>query len=310
MLKNAIKKSLQISIPSLLVSFSIGVTIKEIGTIQQAQEELHKADNQTLVVFDIDGTLTEDFNSWLLFQLYEPEALAQEDATFIRQARTKFEIYRNEKGAENIDELTTASSLLKSKAQLIEPSLTIALINDLQLRGVRVIALTALPAGTFGTIPCGRTWRFETLQKLGINFSSAFAQRQIIFNTLKPQNGGYPMFYNGILFANLLNDKGSVLGEFFNQAAWCPSKVLFFDDLKKNIESVEQKMCEIGIPYQGYWYRAAERLPNPKFDREIAQGQLQHLLRNDEYLCVDEAATIVRATQNARPSSQEYNFSA
>ena len=281
MLKNAMKK---------LLFSSIGATIKEIDTIQQAQEELHKADNQTLVVFDVDGTLTEDFNSWLLFQLYKPEDLDQEDAAFIRQARTSFEIYRNEKGAAYVDDLTTASSLLKSKAQLIEPSLTTALINDLQFRGVRVIALTALPAGIFGAIPCGRTWRFETLQKLGIDFNSAFAQKQIVLNTLKPQNGDYPMFYNGILFANLLNDKGSVLGEFFNQAAWHPSKVLFFDDLKKNIECVEQKMCEIGIPYQGYWYRAAEKLPKPKFDREIAQDQLRHWIKNNEFLRVDEAA--------------------
>jgi len=111
------------------------------------------------------------------------------------------------------------------------------------------------------------------------------------------------MFYKGILLTNWINnespEKGPVLGAFLDKIAWQPSKVLFFDDSKYNIESVAQEMTKRGINYQGYWYHAEAKLPRPKLNQETALIRLNHLLENDEYLTDAEAEAIAQDDMHA-----------
>lgn len=311
MFKNVIKKLLQLSLLILLVACSIGrSTIQEIDTLidPRVQEALRTVDDQTLVVFDVDGTLTNDPDEeYSLFHyiIDKPEDAAEEDAAFVGEAKAKYEAYRKEKGNDYVDDLVESAGLLRGKDRLIEPEIITDVLSKLRSSRARVVALTLIPSGAFGTAPCGRSLRFEKLQKLGIDFSVAFPQEQITFDTLKTYNDDYPMFYKGILFANFNNEKGKILGEFFDRIGWRPSKVLFFDDRRKHVESVEQEMNRRSIPVQGYWYRFLEKLQHPKrpLDREIARVQLQHLLGHDEYLLIDEAAAIVLEAHSGDSSS-------
>lgn len=296
MLKNIIKKTLLFSAVCLLAGCGSRSGVKEIHTFQQAQAEFQNADKQTVVVFDVDGVLTSTPPSASQFFLYNPAELTEADAAFAKEARATLKMYienkKIEKGRYFFTDLLNAT-LLKTKKNVTESAI-IAIIRQLQSRGIKVIALTSLPAGAFGTVASGRKLRFEKLQKLGIDFSSSIKQDPIVFKNLKPYNGDYPMFYKGILFANWKNDKGSVLGDFFSQVNWKPSKVLFFDDHKSHVKEVEKTMHELGISYSGYWYRGCEKLSLPPFNLEISKLQLKYLLEHDKFLFSDEAAAMLQ----------------
>ncbi len=278
--------------------------IEDIDTLSDPRvlDTFRTADEDTLVVFDIDGTLTDDPDGGRCLHHYfwKPEDATKEDVAFIAEAKARYEEYKKAKGVGVVDDLRESSGLLKGNDLLIEPGTTDRLIRALQKRGVRVIAETAMPAGVFGVIPSTRILRFEKLQKVGIDFSSAFPQEQIVFDRLNSELGDYPMFYKGILLTNGKNDKGPVLGEFLDRIGWRPSKVLFFDDRRTHVESVGLEMGKRRIPYQGYWYRAAEKLPLAKFDRGIGQVQLQYILEHDEFLTAEEAAAILKTGAAAK----------
>jgi hypothetical protein len=167
-------------------------------------------------------------------------------------------------------------------------------IKQLQARGIKVIALTGSPAGRFGSVPCGRTFLYADFLRHGLDFSSSFIEEEIVIDGLRVYNGDYPMFYKGILCGNIKNEKGSVLGEFFNCVGWRPKKVIFFDDVKNNVEEVAREMGKRGISYQGYWYRAAEYHAKPPFDRAVAEVQLDYLVHHDTLLTAVEASDLLK----------------
>jgi len=145
--------------------------MQEIDTLAQAQSELDLANNQTLVLFDVDKTLAYYPDDWSMDFLDHPENVAQEDVQFASQAYAAFEKYKQEKGADFVDTLIRGFSVLKAKGKLIEPHAIINVINNLKSRGAKVIALTAFPVGKYSVIDCAHNVRFEDLQNLNIDFS-------------------------------------------------------------------------------------------------------------------------------------------
>lgn len=291
-----VKKPLLLGFAGLLFVYSVNQsTIQKIDTMQDqsVQKVLSASNAQTLVVFDIDETLTF-YPDYLMYypsqwtSLLLTAGLAnKDDAASLQQT---LEAIDARKGAGYAEALVDSSVRLKDHEQLIEPDVLPGLVGAMQARATKVIALTAVSAGAFGVIPCMRTSRFESLLKLGINFSKAFQQEEIVFDKLKPCGSDYPMLYKGILFANENNSKGSVLGALLNHISWRPSKVVFFDDREGHLKSVEQEMEKRGIAFQGYWYSGAQKLPHPTFDGEVGRFQLSHLLEHDEYMLYKHAA--------------------
>jgi len=142
----------------------------------RVQEELQKADDQTLVVFDIDGTLVYEPGAEqdLFVRLSKPEGLVREDAAFIKKAKTEIDVYKKIKGGvasdgiDSVDDIMESSKILNGSDPLLESHVIIDLIKNLQSRGIRMIALTAVPAEKFGVIDCVRKLRFNTLQNWGL----------------------------------------------------------------------------------------------------------------------------------------------
>ena len=301
MFKNVIKKTLLVSVVCLLPSCDFKSSVKKIYTFKEAQVEFQKADEQTVVVFDVDGVLAYD-PSAVQFFFYDPAKLTGDDAVFVKEARPTLEKYIENKEIEKGNFFFTdlLNSTLSKAKDIAPESIIVTMIHKLQSRGVKVIALTSLPAGAFGTVASGRELRIEKLKNLGIDFSSSLNQDEIVFDNLKKYNGDYPMFYKGVLFTNWNNDKGSVLGDFFSRVKWNPTKVLFFDDHKKHVKEVEKTMHELGISYRGYWYRACKKIPTPPFNLEIAKLQLKYLLEHDEFLASDEAAAMLKQATNEK----------
>jgi FMN phosphatase YigB (HAD superfamily) len=265
--------------------------IQTIHSINEAREEFLKADQQTLVVFDVDETLL-CYYSVGLFIAYDLGAIPEEDMPYALKMKDEFVSYLNKVGRERANALFNSFYLTKSSGELVEPAF-VQTIHDLQVRGAKTVALTALPGGQFGSVRCGRTLRYDILKHHGIDFRSSFNSEFLVFDGLNAYNNEYPMFYKGILFASYKNNKGVVLGAFFDRIGWTPKKVLFFDDNNDRVKDVCNEMKKRSIPCQGYWYRGVDHCKKPPFNRAIAEVQLEHLVNHDTLLTAVEAKSAI-----------------
>jgi len=258
----------------------------KIDSYDQVASVFTQADEDTLVVFDVDDTLivhrdlsarsafAESVEGWMYriyyWFLYSPH-------------RTK--AYENK---------VFHAVFAKTQFQLIEPKV-IDYIADLQKRSVKVIACTAMTPGKLEMIEKAEEWRYQHLAELGIDFSSSFNVEPIVFDNLKKRRDNYPMFYKGILCA-ARNPKGKVIGAFLDRIGWKPKKVIFFDDMSGFIATVRDEMKERGIPCECYQYCGAHHMPGT-VDRRVARLQLRHVIEHAEWL-TDQEATIILQNKN------------
>ena len=140
---------------------------------------------------------------------------------------------------------------------------TVAIIKQLQERGVTVIALTirSLPI-------VDRT--LAQLKSIGIDFShSGFAIEQLIGDAHRSYH-----YKNGILFCNG-QDKGVTLKKVVDYLNFVPTKIIAIDDKEKYLQEIARAFDAIdfiGIRY-GYCDELVDQL-----DPLIAQQELEHFL--------------------------------
>ncbi len=155
-------------------------------------------------------------------------------------------------------------------------------IKLLQARGVWCIALTSMEQGAFGVIPSMEEWRFEHLKQLGYEFN--FDSTKPIFE-LKDEmfDKRVPLFYRGILCANH-HRKGHVLKKYLETLGSRPSQVIFFDDIAKEVISVQKAMDEYGVPCQAFVYRGGYKRHASSFDFWGMRKRIVHLIERGEWL--------------------------
>ncbi len=173
-------------------------------------------------------------------------------------------------------------SMLLPKRVLVEEEI-VSILQKLQDRGVKVIALTSCPSGKFGVIPKVELWRSKHLNSLGIHFENSFPSITCVsFDEMKLEGKRAPLFYRGILFSKGY-EKGEVLNAFLEQIEMVPSQIIFFDDLESNIQSCDTSLQEMQIPFSGIEYRGADSI-SQDVSKEHIQFQLEYLLRTKIWL--------------------------
>jgi hypothetical protein len=267
----------------------------EITSITQAQDVLCKADTNTLVVFDIDQTLI-DPASKAGQQRYRNNKIFKKNLSELGQY-----LARKRKQDPNYDDIFEGK-IWQMSFELVEPK-TLDIIKDLQARGIKVIALTSLPAGRLGAIKRMDVQRYKSLQSVGIDFSSSFKEEQIELKSLKPWRGDYPTYYKGIICAALRagNTKGEALKAFLDAARWMPKKVIFFDDDEPYIRSVVDVLSNYGIPCDGFLYRAAYVPAQDLLDGNLVSFQSDYLKKNDEIIDDAQAAVLMHKALTPSP---------
>jgi hypothetical protein len=243
--------------------------ITQIDSYAQATQTLASADENTLVLFDVDYTLI------MPETVMCRKKVQKEHAAWFKEL-VEHTLKNSSKSKEYIQSLQRAHD----NARLIEPEIP-HMIESLQKRGVKVIALTALQTGSFHTIPSLPVWRFNKLLDVGINLSSIPYDDEI-FETLQPPNSTSPVLYRGILCSTTLA-KGLVVGAFLDRIGWTPSQVIFFDDHLTRVKEVAQEMQLRDIPFCGFHYRGADKVPG-ELNKELATLQYTHLVQYEEWL--------------------------
>ena len=250
----------------------IPVGITTIESFNDIQSELDSADKDTLVIFDVDDVLIT-YNDMVLRPCgahFRPESWKDIDP---KEIPYLISIMLNE-----------------GKIILIDPSAP-KLVNKLESRGVKTIALTAARTGKFGVIENAEDWRLKILKQFNLDFSQSFPKNNIIyFGDVAKKENNYPLFKDGILFVGdeEKNTKGALLVQFLDKIQWKPKKVIFIDDKMSYLSSVETALNEAEIPFQGYQYKGAEKLPG-KLNEQTAEIQFTYLRKNHKWLSDSEA---------------------
>ncbi len=121
---------------------------------------------------------------------------------------------------------------------------TISVINDLQSKGVSVIALTARSLElTQRTI--------EQLSRLGIHFTKTDPYECPL--THGHGHGKAGLYIDGIIFSGNHN-KGEMLTSWLNKISYHPKKIIFIDDKLKNLQAVETAVHKRDYPFIGIRY--------------------------------------------------------
>lgn len=217
-------------------------TITQIVEVQKIVEKLDLEVSSTLIVFDIDMTLTGCTNPATFLFSNEPYRSA-----FLKKAQSLSKL--------EIDQLLLFG--VRSDEQfLLEPH-SVELIKGLQGQGFKVMGFTALLSGDIEGEGNMETWRAKVLDNFAINFRHAFPIQHKTLESFPIHNGNYPLYHQGVLFANGEGNKGSVLVNFLHEMDAHPSTIIMVDDRKDNLidiaEALEKWNGEvnyIGLEYQ------------------------------------------------------------
>lgn len=218
----------------------------------------------TLVVFDVDETLTQPTDTYLINE-HTPQAEAFKKKLFQQHPEVK-------------DWNGLASIMLQEAPRpLIEP-MVVQKIKELETRNILIIVCTGMNTGPYGSLPSLEEWRYNSLKSLGFQGSYETLVFKVIgFNR-------YPVFYKGVLSTDL-EVKGPVLGAFLDEVKLKPHKIVMFDDDLPCLQSVQQECEKRGIGFQGYQYLGAHAKP---WDETLIQFQADYLIKNRKWLNDDE----------------------
>ncbi len=275
-----------------LVIFTLNLTFlfadhTQISSFKEIEEELEKSDEKTLIVFDVDEVLitTED-------HFIHPYA----DKVFVPLVQQAMAKAASEKEKREIEEKLSLSMLLPKRILIEENAPN--LIKNLQQKGIKVIALTSCPTGSFGIIPKVERWRIEHLYSLNISFASSFPKIERCFiNDLVTSGKPSPLFEQGVLFSKGYK-KGDVLSAFFKECNFYPNKVIFIDDLKENLDSAKTALQPLNIELKGYQYAGAKRFFKV-VDEEVLKYQFNHLMQKKEWLSDKQVEKLLEVGKSA-----------
>ncbi len=251
--------------------------IKKLETILDLEQFLTHDADKTLLLFDVGDVL-----------LVPEGALLQGEVKKMReQLRAE---HLSPLGDERHKHLWS-QILINEKRQLVEAH-TPKIIKDLQEKGVKIMALTALQTGQLGAIESMEDWRLAHLARHGIHFTPvAQNQEHFVLDELY-QDGFSPVYKKGALFT-YKQSKGQVLTAFLNRINWMPQHIVFVDDKRANIEDVAEASDKLAIPFTGAHYQVAKNLAK-RLDKQLADFRFKHLVEHGIWLDEDEALALMK----------------
>jgi hypothetical protein len=132
------------------------------------------------------------------------------------------------------------------------------------------------------------------LKKININF-----EKTKVPEALQKADSKY--FYHGIFYSDPYT-KGEFIDKILQETGYKPPKVVVVDDKWDQLQSIQQKMTEAGIPFVGILFQRAEK-ERKDFKPIISILQLESLLENGFSLSEEEAAEKAEKMEN--PSADE-----
>lgn len=248
--------------------------ILKTHTFTPVEIALSNVDKDTLVVLDVDEVLITSVDQYFK----RPRGPVNDKL---------YSEFKKDLSPERYDYLDSIL-YLESKFKVTNQKL-IQLIKKLQENHIPVLALTAVSPGKLGKIQSRADWRIQHLKGFGISFAEYWNKiKSKYFTEFKVNDSRkQPLFKSGILFSSN-TPKGEVLKAFLAYINLKPKKIIFLDDMRKNLESVEYFCNQQGIEFLGFEYLASYTQVKP-INEELVRFQL-NTLKSKEYWLNDEEA--------------------
>lgn len=227
-------------------------------------------DPSTLVLFDVDETLIQPDDTYLINEHSE------------RGLKFRQSLIQKHPEIMKIHDIG-GIILHQAERSLIENEV-ISKIKILKKKNIKVFAITAMNTGAYSNIGRMEKWRYEHLKKLG--FEGAYPNDDFYLQGFKRK----PVFYKGII-ATDLEDKGEVLASILQRLNLKPKKIIMFDDTLEFLESVQKECIKKNLDFTGYHYRGAK---TKDWDEELIQFQAQFLIKHKRWLSDEEAKSMLR----------------
>lgn len=221
--------------------------------------EAHLGDpKDSLIIFDVDYVLTH------------PKELAFQFPNFAKNMHFVKELFTSLSALER-DLFANLMVFDQAGCQLVEKT-TPLFIQQLQKKGYKVIALTATLTSPLKGLNIKEN-RFKTLSSFGIDFSKSFPEHEeITFRSLLANRNTYPLFYKGILFSNgenQANQKGAVLKEFLEKISFDPKHIVFVDDRKPNLDSIQEIFKLSNAKVSTFQYNGSLLYPSLDIEKKL-----------------------------------------
>lgn len=229
----------------LLLPFLISAEIVELSTMEAIRNKVGPLDSETLVVFDIENTLTIPADT--AFQL----ANIKEHRALIHSVTKN---WSSEKKLVGLNYSVLHESVLLDNA-------TGNWIWMLQENDIPVMAFSNTLTSPLGTVTNPPLRKESLLRGLNVDLRrSAPHKNFIVLKECKPLFSTYPLYHNGILHGNgNQNTKGEVFAAFLQQLDWKPKQVIFIDDTRPHVDSMKTALEKLGIAYLGIHYTGIHR---------------------------------------------------
>lgn len=257
----------------------------KIKSLNEIKNILLESDKDTLVVLDIDDLLIASKEP-ILHPLFEPTLYVLVKSELGKASSKE----QKEKLDNHLSQLLTTPD-----SRLVEES-TPNLLNALEKKGVKVIALTSFPSGKLGNIKEMEKWKVERLKTFGIDFSSSFPNiKRLTFHEIAKADMNPPIFQDGVLFSRGYK-KGEVLVAFLDHLNLNPQNVIFVDDILENIEGVKDSLSKRKIPFKGFYFQRDDGWFN-EINQDIIKLQFKNLIETSVWNSYEITSQMIECKQ-------------
>ena len=258
-----------------IIYIFFGKTSSSIQSIDSFSEiSWEKVGIETLVIFDVDDVLIMASDKIYQTNQYN-ESLRKKIADSLR---TKYDM------SQYFTQQRISLYLQQGKKKLVEPEI-VDIIHRLQDRGIKTIALSNSPGGSFGYIPKMEEWRANSLKSLEIDFSQSFPECAFSRFTqadLLGNNGEYALISDGIILTNGFK-KSKALSAFLKSIPWQPMEIVYIDDSIEYLQDVQSYARENNISFKGYFYNGV-KVKSENADENIAAKQIKNIIEHQCWL--------------------------
>jgi len=251
--------------------------IKETTDFEQIRAEMKRADQNSLIFFDVDDTIITPKSN-----LFRPHSKYYHLIDDIKKHIDTIPNYRE----------IISNWRLQRKIVLVDNRWP-EFIKSLNLANKNVYAITAMRSGSFGAIDNLEDWRYRELKSAGVMFNGEFLGSDYIEALpadLASKIDTPAVFYKGFFMTGLYS-KGSVMRYILeNQPA---SKVFFVDDREDHVKDVGKVCAEFGLSYSGFIYRGIDLMKSRSPDY-LMEFQKQKLMEESTWYEDEEAAEMLK----------------
>lgn len=246
------------------------------SNLEEFKQTIDKADQDTLIVFDIDEVIITSKD-----QILHPSFIVYRDKLYedvIVKDHTKSEIE------------ALSSIIFKTYETILVDENILKIFQNIYDNRLKVLALTSSPTGKLGVIEKFEDHRVDQLKRVGIDFNKFIHSfSDVILHEMKSECGT-PLLHNGIIYTCHI-DKGSVLEKILKKLDLKFKKIIFIDDRLDNLTSVESMCIKSEIDFFGFEYTAVRDSFVSPFNETRAQFQFNTLIEEGNWLS-DELADI------------------